>query len=272
MSARVTMKESKSILTTATGFLEGYTHTLNPYAGCSFGCSYCYVRQMPIGLFREETWGEWVDVKQNAAALLEKDLAKARKKGAVSIFMSSSTDPYQPAEHKAEITRGILEMLTEDQPDFLLVQTRSPLVKRDLDLLSKFGNKVRVSMTVETDLDSVRKIFAASAPPIQARLKTLKILNEAGIPVQAALSPVLPCSDQFPSRLKEVTNRVVIDDFFTGDGSGGKRTEKLKIRDIYKKYNLDKWYNPNAHKMVYRLLRKEFKEAELFISKEGFLP
>ncbi len=102
-----------------TGFLSGYTHSLNPYAGCSFACSYCYVRQMPISTFRPEEWGSWVDVKLGAAALLQKELRKAKSKGKVTVFMSSSTDPYQPVEYKEQITRSLLEVMTLDPPDFL---------------------------------------------------------------------------------------------------------------------------------------------------------
>lgn len=183
-------KQPKTLLNKGSGFLSGYSHTLNPYTGCTFGCSYCYVRRMPVSSFRKEEWGTWADIKQGAAELLEKELTRAKKKGRVTIFMSSSTDPYQPIEHRERITRSLLEVMSVNQPDFLLVQTRSPLVQRDIDLLGRLKDRVRVSVTVETDREDIRRRFAPEAPSIQGRLHTLKVLSEAGIPVQAAVAPI----------------------------------------------------------------------------------
>ncbi|WP_347552003.1 radical SAM protein [Pseudalkalibacillus hwajinpoensis] len=272
MKPSVNTRTSRSILTKGSGFLHGYSHTLNPYAGCAFGCSYCYVRRMPIALFREEDWGEWVDIKENAVALVKKEIPKARKKGKVSIFMSSSTDPYQPIDYKTSLTRDILEAMVDQQPDFLFLQTRSPLVTRDIDLLRKLNNKVLVSITVETDLDSVRKIFAPSAPPIAGRLKALQELREAGIPAQAAVAPLLPCSEKFPEKLSEATSRVTLDDFFMGDGSGGKRTEQLGIRKLFEENGFADWYDRRAYLKIKKRLEKVYPAEAIHISQEGFFP
>lgn len=70
----------KTLLNKGTGYLSGYSHSLNPYTGCTYGCSYCYVRQMPVSLFRKEEWGTWVDVKQEAAVILQKNCTKRRRK------------------------------------------------------------------------------------------------------------------------------------------------------------------------------------------------
>ncbi|SFE69887.1 Radical SAM superfamily protein [Bacillus sp. OV194] len=264
---------SKSILTPGVGQLDDFSHSLNPYAGCTFACSYCYVRQLPISLYREEEWGTWVDIKSNAAELLRRDLLKARNKGPVTIFMASSTDPYQPLEHETKLTRSLLEVMLEVPPDFLHVQTRSPLVKRDIDLLKKFGDKVRVSMTIETDKEDIRKAFAPTAPPIPARLNALKEIREAGITTQASISPLLPCSREFPQKLRPIADRITIDDFWMGDGSGGKRTERLGIYEIYKETGMEKWYNPTAYKVVLNMMKKQIgNEVEVMLSKDGFTP
>nr|WP_205603452.1 radical SAM protein [Heyndrickxia shackletonii] len=255
-----------------TGYLSGYTHSLNPYTGCSFGCSYCYVRQMPVSLFREGEWGEWVDVKNGAADLLKKELQRAKKKGDVTIFMSSSTDPYQPIEYKEKVTRSLLEVMVQDPPDFLLVQTRSPLVRRDIDLFQQMGEKVRISMTIETDLESVRKHFTPGAPPVNARLKTLQMLKDAGIPTQATIAPVLPSSEAFPEILKTLVQRVCVDDYFMGDGSGGKRTKRLGMEKKYEELGLQEWYEPNAYKIVVDRLKKIFPAQQIFVSQLGFEP
>ncbi|MCU1807574.1 radical SAM protein [Cytobacillus firmus] len=265
---------SKSILTPAKGAIDNFTHSLNPYAGCAFGCKYCYVRELPVSIFREEEWGVWIDIKSNAAELLEKELAKAKKRGKVALFMSSSTDPYQPIEYTSKLTRSLLEVMLENQPDFLHVQTRSPLVKRDIDLFQQFRERIRISMTIETDKEEVRKAFAPAAPPIPARMAALKDIKDAGIITQATLAPLLPCSREFPAKLKSIANRVTIDDFWMGDGSGGRRTERLGIRKIFDELGLEKWYNPSAYKVVLKMLEQEFQDApiQLGVSKTGFSP
>ncbi|MNE21188.1 hypothetical protein D3C80_1143390 [compost metagenome] len=204
--------------------------------------------------------------------MLGKELVRAKAKGPVTIFMSSSTDPYQPIEHKEGITRSLLEVMTQHQPDFLLVQTRSPLVCRDIDLLASLGNKVRVSMTVETDREDIRKYFSPYAPPITARLKALRTLADAGIPAQAAIAPILPSSELFAEALRPLVKRVCLDDYYMGDGSGGKRTIKMGIPTLYKPLGLEEWATPSAYKMVYERLRKCFSEDEIFISQKGFEP
>ncbi|MDU4696669.1 MAG: radical SAM protein [Paenibacillus sp.] len=262
----------KTLLNKGTGFLSPYSHSLNPYAGCAFACSYCYVRQLPVALFRKQEWGTWVDIKQQAAELLRKELRKAKTKGPVTIFMSSSTDPYQPAEYKEQITRSLLEVMGSDPPDFLLVQTRSPLVTRDIDLLLPLKDRVRVSLTLETDREEIRRAFTPHAPPIAARLRAGRLLAEAGVPVQATIAPVLPSSEQFPAKLLPWANRVCLDDYFMGDGSGGARTAKLGMRSIYEQLGLESWYTPEAYKVVYERLLRVFPEHQVFLSQDGFSP
>lgn len=272
MTKEYLYKQPKTILNKGTGYLSGYTHTLNPYTGCTFGCAYCYVRQMPVSLFRKGEWGEWVDVKKEAALLLDKELNREKKKGSVTIFMSSSTDPYQPVEYKEEVTRSLLEVFVSNTADFLLIQTRSPLVTRDIDLLKKLGDKVRVSMTIETDDEEIRKHFSPEAPPIQARMNALKKLAEANIPTQVAIAPILPSREEFPLKLKEYVNRVCIDDYFMGDGSGGKRTSRLGIEKKYHALGLQEWYQPSAIACVEERFKKVFPPEQIYISQAGFAP
>jgi DNA repair photolyase len=118
--------------------------------------------------------------------------------------MSSSTDPYQTIEYKEKVTRSFLEVMVEDPPDFLFVQTRSPLVRRDIDLLLQLKDRVRVSMTLETDRDDIRKHFTPYAPPIGGRLKTLQLLADAGVSTQATIAPVLPSSEAFAEKLLQL--------------------------------------------------------------------
>jgi DNA repair photolyase len=265
-------KNPKTILNKGTGYLSGYSHSLNPYTGCSFGCSYCYVRRMPVSIFRNAEWGTWVDIKRGAAEVFHKELRRAKSKGPITIFMSSSTDPYQPIEYKERVTRSLLEVMVCDPPDFLFVQTRSPLVRRDMDLLQRLGDKVRVSMTVETDLEDIRRYFTPYAPPISARLKTLEILAQAGVPTQATIAPILPSSEKFAELLRPLVNRVCVDDYYMGDGSGGKRTRGLGIHTLYEQLGLEQWYHPNAYMTVLERLKELFPEDQLYVSQKGFEP
>lgn len=264
--------EPKRLLNPASGYLTGYSHTLNPYTGCQFACSYCYVRRMPVSLFRDEPWGDWVDVKLGAAVRLKKEIAAARKKGPVTIFMSSSTDPYQPVEYKECVTRSLLEAMIDVTPDFLFVQTRSPLITRDIDLLIRLKKGLRISMTVETDMEQARKAFTPYAPPIAARLDALRKLGDAGLPTQAAVSPLLPSSPNFAATLAKSVDRVCVDDYFMGDGSLGKRTEQLGIRSIYEANGWVEWYDRERYREIAKSFALYFAPERIRISQSGFLP
>lgn len=259
-------------LTPATGYLEGYTHTLNPYVGCSFGCSYCYVRRLPVGLFRSEPWGSWVDTKKADPLKLKGELAKAKKKGSVAIFFSSATDPYQPLEVSARVTRTLLEVMADEPPDFVLLQTRSPLVVRDIEVLQRLKIHLRVSMTVETDREEVRRIVTPSAPPLAGRLKALRQLRDAGIDTQAAVSPLLPHTPDFAGILADSAPRVVVDDFFSGDGSGGRRSEVLGMRSLFEQNGWISWYNPSVIGTFVDNLRRYLPEEAIGVNAIGFAP
>ncbi|UGB28938.1 SPL family radical SAM protein [Metabacillus sp. B2-18] len=272
MKPSINYKIPKKILTSTSGFLYGYTHSLNPYSGCAFACSYCYVRQSPVGLFRKQEWGTWVDVKQESHDKLSREIKNLRKRDKpVTIFMASSTDPYQPVEYKEQITRALLEAMAETPPDFLFVQTRSPLVTRDIDLFHKLKEKLRISITVETDDDDVRKRFTPQAPPIQARLKAISQLKEANLPIQVAVAPVLPFSNEFPKILSNLVSRIVVDDY-SGDGSQGKRSERLNVRELYKTEELDTWYGKNTYQVAVEKLKQSLSSDQILISQEGFMP
>lgn len=81
MHPRMSLTAPRKLLNPASGYLAGYSHTLNPYVGCTFACSYCYVREMPVAKFRKEPWGRFVDVKSTAAKLLSGELTRAKRKG-----------------------------------------------------------------------------------------------------------------------------------------------------------------------------------------------
>ncbi|WP_274651804.1 SPL family radical SAM protein [Paenibacillus humicola] len=265
-------KRPVRLLTPASGYLDGYAYTLNPYTGCSFGCSYCYVRRMPVALFRKQSWGEWTERKPVRREDFASEWSRALAKGTVTVFMSSATDPYQPEEAAARLTRTVLETISNQPPAFILVQTRSPLVLRDADLLQQLGDRVRVSVTVETDLEEMRRRLTPAAPPLAARWRAIRELRRLGIPVQAAVSPLLPHSDAFAAMLAETAERVVVDDFFRGDGSGGKRSAQLKMRERYAQLGLEDSYAPETADRFTAELKRLMPPGAVYFGQEGFLP
>jgi DNA repair photolyase len=214
--------DSGSLLRRGSGFMSGYDWVLNPYSGCAFACDYCYARAFAPTAVQRESWGTWAVVKQNAVQLIEK-ATRARAEAnrlmpGNSIYLASVTDPYQPLEGRVELTRFILEALLPLQPR-LTIQTRSPLVTRDIDLLRQF-QRLRVSMTITTDDDHVRSRFEPACPPIGARFAALEELRSAGIPIGVSVAPMLPVSDAagFGRRLAALTAAEYVTQFFHKPG------------------------------------------------------
>lgn len=188
----IAMVDARSILTPASGFIRQYRYTLNPYSGCRFACEYCYARAFAPTAEKRLTWGQWATAKRNAAALIAKACRDGTLQSGDAVYMSSATDPYQPAEHRLGLTRSILEAILDAgvQPR-LTVQTRSPIAGRDIDLFQRFEH-IRVNFTVPTDSERVRLRYEPSAPAIAARLRTARVLVDAGVPIGISISPMLP--------------------------------------------------------------------------------
>ena len=183
---------AREILTRATGFMDAYDFTLNPYSGCSFGCTYCYAAFFSRDAEKRDSWGEWVNVKENAVGLMDK-----RRPGSLDsklIYMSSVTDPYQPIERELRLTRGILKIMAERHKPKLVVQTRSPLVTRDCGLFRQIednGGRVQVNMTVTTDDEDIRRKFEPYCPGNHRRLEAIKEVQAAGIDTCITMTPLL---------------------------------------------------------------------------------
>ena len=198
-SASVRDIDSLHLLNPGIGRTAGCDYTLNPYRGCSFGCSYCYAPFFEPEEEKRADWGNWVEVKSRAIEALSKVNLRGK-----SIYMSSVTDPYQPIEVKIGLTREIVEHLMY-QGAHLTVQTRSPIVARDIDLFQSFLS-IRVNISVPTDDDEVRKCYEPNCASIERRLETAGKLVAAGIPVRICVSPMIPMRDPaaFGRRLTEI--------------------------------------------------------------------
>ena len=181
-------------------------YTINPYVGCEHGCTYCYARFMKRFTGHKEEWGRFVDVKTNAAALLQREI---RKKRSGRVWISGVCDPYQPIEKKYELTRRCLEILSKHGWP-VTIQTKSPLVKRDLELLGTF-NDIEVGLTITTADDSIRKIFEPNSPAIDERIETLEKLHSAGLKTYAMIAPLLPKAEGLVTLLSEKVDDVLID-------------------------------------------------------------
>lgn len=183
-----------------------FDYALNPYVGCQFGCVYCYARFMKRFTGHSETWGEFVDVKINAPRLLAKEVQR-KKKGRV--WISGVCDPYQPIERDYALTRECLGILIKnDWP--VTIQTKSPLVRRDLDLL-KDRPGVEVGLSITTADEQVRKIFEPKATPIEERVGALAALHAGGVRTFAMIAPLLPGAEGLVGKLRGNVDSVLID-------------------------------------------------------------
>lgn len=263
--ASIDYHQVSSILTKTSGFVGAYDFSLNPYSGCSFGCTYCYAAFFIRDKEKMDNWGYWVDVKENALALLR----KRRKKPLINktIYMSSVTDPYQPIEKDLELTRKILEELLAFHQVRLVIQTRATLITRDIDLLKQFKT-LQVNMTITTDSERIRKSFEPFCPSNKVRLKAIQEIHEAGIQACITLTPLLPVEEPelFAKSLKNTgINKFIIQPFHSSKGKfvRGTREEALSILDEY-----------NWDEKEYRRILKIFQQEipNIGIGQAGFAP
>ena len=168
--------------------------------------SYCYARFMKRVTGHKEPWGEFVDVKINAADFLRVEIKKKKRK---KVWVSGVCDPYQPLEAKYKLTRQCLEILAQNNWP-VVIQTRSPLVLRDIDII-KDAQDFEVGFSVITADDRIRKLFKSNASPITDRIKALDELHKAGIRTYAIIVPTLPGTEGLVELLKGKIDYVLID-------------------------------------------------------------
>ena len=256
-------KDAAGILTKPKGFMEGYDFTINPYSGCAFGCAYCYAAAFAPDERSSQEWGTWVRVKQNAIDLLRRGKRDLRGK---SIYISSVTDPYQPIEKTLELTRSIIAELVKHQPR-LVIQTRSPLVARDIDLFQQF-KVAQVNMTVTTDSEEVRRAFEPGCPGNQQRLEAIAKVAAAGIQTCITMTPLLPVDDAktfAEALLATGVRRFIVQPFHAKKGQYAAGTRET-ARPLIERYEWD----GAGYEAVRAVLRG--KLPNLGEGKEGFGP
>ncbi|MBV6751599.1 PA0069 family radical SAM protein [Pseudomonas chlororaphis] len=190
----VRIETAKSIITRNTSPDLPFDRSINPYRGCEHGCIYCYARpshaywDMSPGLDFETK----LIAKTNAAAVLEQQLSKPGYRVA-PINLGSNTDPYQPIEREHQLTRRILEVLLRYRHPVTIV-TKGSLILRDLDLLKELAQQRLVAVMISlTSLDDeLKRILEPRAAAPKARLRAIRVMREAGIPVGVLCSPMIP--------------------------------------------------------------------------------
>jgi DNA repair photolyase len=207
---------ARSILSPTSGFIAeaGFTHSLTPARNCTFGCTYCYTPTMRVqgGLKPEDwqRWGQFTTFKTNAADLLRREVRESQR-----IYCSPLVDPYQPAEEHERMMPKILETLLEAPPRVFVLQTRGPLILCDLKKLQELAQRttLRVSFSITTNREEVRKLYEPHCSPIAERLDVIRTLREAGIETYATLAPLLPCDPEALALLAiEASGRDLIGD------------------------------------------------------------
>lgn len=210
-------------------------YALNPYRGCSHACLYCY---SPFVIKEKRPWGDFLDVKRNIPRILSKELAK-KDKGVVRI--GSVTDPYQKAEKEYRLTRKCLVQLkNKDFPT--IIQTKSSLVNRDIDLFADMD--VDVGFTITSLDDDFRSTFEPGAPSVSERLSAIKELNQEGIDTWVFIGPLFPYindGEEDIKRLKDTLESVGVKEIYLDKlnmrkGIWSKIKERLDddIREKYK--------------------------------------
>jgi DNA repair photolyase len=208
--------QASSILSGTTGFIaeSGFTHSLTPARNCTFGCTYCYVPTMRVygGLKPEDWrhWGQFTTFKSNAPELLRSQLRANQV-----IYCSPLVDPYQPAEEAELMMPRILDQLLAQPPKVLVIQTRGPLIVRDLPRLVELARRttLRVSFSITTNREAVRKLYEPRCATLDCRLKAIRELRSAGITTFATLAPILPCDPEELARIAvEATDQDIIGD------------------------------------------------------------
>ncbi|MGI9175653.1 MAG: SPL family radical SAM protein [Rhodothermales bacterium] len=262
----MTYRTASSLLTPGKGFMSAYDYTLNPYSGCTFGCTYCYAAFFARSREKVDGWGQWVTVKENALALLRKKRKGGTLRGK-TIYLSSVTDPYQPVERTLELTRDLLKELAEFHQPRLVVQTRSPLVTRDLDVLARF-ERVQVNVTVTTDDDEVRRAFEPLCPNNRVRLKAVAEVVAANVPAVVTMTPLLPVRDPAAfaeSLLATGAERFVVQPFHAAKGKfvAGTREEAIRASEAL-------GWTDERYREVVRVLAARL--PDLREGKDGFAP
>lgn len=194
LKTQVFEEQARSILTRNASPDIPFSVSLNPYRGCEHGCIYCFARPTHsyLGLSPGLDFESRIYAKVNAPALLRCELSK-RGYSPEPIALGVNTDAYQPVERELKLTRRVIEILHDYGHPFAAI-TKSSLIERDIDLLAPMAarGQVMAAVTITTlDADVARTLEPRAATPAR-RLRTIRELSAAGVPVGVSIAPVIP--------------------------------------------------------------------------------
>jgi DNA repair photolyase len=259
--------KAKHILT-KTG-IPGADFVINNYSGCQHGCIYCYARFICRWRKSSEKWGEFVDVRTNAAELVTKE--SKNKKGIV--LLSSVSDPYQPVERKYKLTRRILQNLNPEMT--LSILTKSNLIIRDIDVLTRF-KKHELGFTITTLNPDIKKIFEPNSSTSQERINALQKLKENGFYTYCFVAPILPFLTDLEEIVKEVFPFVdfIMFDWLNMPAARGQIMNTIRdnfpeLENKYEKLSKEFWVE--KQKEIVQLGKKYKKPVKICFGSVGLL-
>jgi DNA repair photolyase len=203
--------EAKSIINRVPGGALPFDWTINPYRGCSHACTYCFAR--PTHAYLDMDAGRDFEtkivVKVNAPEVLRRELAAKRWQGE-HIAMGTGTDPYQRAEGRYRLMRGIMEALIDHRNPFSIL-TKGTLILRDLDLLRRAAEVAPVStaFSIGTLDEQVWRETEPGTPHPKSRMEAVRTLTDAGIPTGILMAPILPGLSDAPEQLRAVVEAAI---------------------------------------------------------------
>jgi DNA repair photolyase len=247
----VTLDATRKIITRNDSPDISFDRSINPYRGCEHGCIYCFARPTHafLGLSPGLDFESKLFAKPEAPKLLERELS-ARGYEPRTIAIGTNTDPYQPIERQYEIMRGILEVLDRAGHPVGIV-TKSALILRDLDILSRMANRnlVKVALSVTTLDAHLARVMEPRAATPSRRLETLRRLAAAGVPTSVMVAPVVPAiNDDEIERILDAAKMAGV------QGAGYVLLRlPLELRDLFREWLQSNF--PERERHVFKLIR-----------------
>ena len=205
-------------------------------------------------------WGQFTTFKSNAAELLRKSLRPEQ-----IVYCSPLVDPYQPAEERECMMPALLDGAADCPPRIFVIQTRGPSILRDLDLLTRLAarTKLRVSFSLTTNREAVRKLYEPHCATFDERLAAIRALRAAGIETYATLAPLLPCDPEtLVNAALDATDRDIIGDplHIRATKRRGATTREAAL-EISRKHGHEQWHSPEFQRELVERIREIVKKA-----------
>ena len=234
-------------------------YALNPYSGCLHGCKYCYAVDFTRIADAAENWGEVVYVKTNLMYLLKAEI-KSMRRGIVGI--STVTDPYQPVEVKYGLSGASADLLLRSGFR-VTVQTKSPLVRRDVEIYAAHRNSSDVGITITTLDDRKARIIEPHAPSPRSRGDALMYLSDSGVKTWIFLGPIIRGFNDDPDEMDAIFSlasrtgsRVIFDTYVPYRGATRLMNSSVPGFTAEKSYYMDQGWHLNLVKTVKSMAEK----------------